>query len=271
MKVSVITSTYNCIDELQVTIDSIKDNNTLDIEWIVVDGASNDGTVELIEKNIGLITKFISEEDNGIYDAWNKGCRLIEGDWVVFLGAGDYFNRDNLLSFLNELSLVNYHKFKVVYGNVDLVNLKNNRLKTYKEIDPNDWSNGRPSLPSHQGTFQHSSLFSAYNVFDSKYNIAADSKFLCQAAVITEFKYIDITVSSMKIYGVSTNPIHILRVKKELEILRAELNLQMPKEKLFVFNIKSYLKYGLSSFWGGRVFKLVTKIYCFISFKEYLY
>jgi len=251
MKISIITSTYNCQNELQKTIDSIKKikiNSIVNIEWIIVDGASNDKTLKLIEENRSTVDHFITEPDQGIYDAWNKACQFITGDWVLFLGAGDTLIESKVGVFFNLLKAVNPTEYKLVYGNVRLLSENGNYIKQYSKVSINDWKNCRPALPSHQGTFQHASLFAKENVFDTKYQIAADSKFLLESMKISPLLYIDIDISNMQSMGVSTDPKHVLRVKRELLMLKNDIGYDLPLFPYLIFMLKSYIKHFLTHY-----------------------
>ena len=98
--ISIITVVYNCKDDLEMTIKSIIDQTYPNIEYIVIDGNSNDGTIDIIKKYQNKITYWISEPDEGIYDAMNKGIRQSTGDWINFMNAGDRFYDQNILSSL---------------------------------------------------------------------------------------------------------------------------------------------------------------------------
>lgn len=89
LKISIITVTYNCANTLQATIDSVVEQNYPYIDYIVVDGASTDNTIDIIKSNNSNISKWISEPDNGIYDAMKKGVVMATGDYVYFLGGDD--------------------------------------------------------------------------------------------------------------------------------------------------------------------------------------
>jgi glycosyltransferase involved in cell wall biosynthesis len=271
LSITVVSSTYNCRNEILDTIRNIRRNLHLGIQWIVVDGCSTDGTIEVLRNNDDLIDVFISEPDTGIYDAWNKSLRYITGEWVVFLGAGDIFLNDGLKQALNILASVNGRVSPIVYFNVRLVNENNRCLKTYTFTDKNDWKNGRPDLPCHQGVFQHKSLFSQQNVFDQSYRIAADSKFLLNVAANFDFRYYDIDLSCMRVLGVSTDPMSILKVTKELTRLRNELGLKMPFFKWLAFTLKCNLKFILIKTLGRALFSLGAKVYCKVMNKDNLY
>ncbi len=97
MKVSVITVCYNALQGIEKTILSVKSQAYEDVEYIIIDGGSTDGTVDIIRKHSNCIDFFVSEPDGGIYDAMNKGIRVATGEWIIFLNAGDVFASNNAL------------------------------------------------------------------------------------------------------------------------------------------------------------------------------
>ena len=107
-KFSIITVTYNAKDSIRSTVESVMKQTYRNWEYVFVDGGSNDGTVEVINSLIeeieskGNHTKLISERDNGIYDAMNKGTVMSGGTWVSFLNAGDIYQNNNVLLDINE-------------------------------------------------------------------------------------------------------------------------------------------------------------------------
>lgn len=126
-KVSVITVVRNDKDHIETTIKSLFDQDYPNIEYIVIDGASTDGTVELLEKNRDKIDILISEPDNGIYDAMNKGIKICSGDYIGILNSGDEYVDSHTLSdvFLNEAPDAD-----VIYG--DSIEVSDDGEKTVK-------------------------------------------------------------------------------------------------------------------------------------------
>lgn len=117
-KVSVITVSYNAVKDIENTIKSVIAQNYVPIEYIIVDGESKDGTVDLIKKYENHISKWISEPDKGLYDAMNKGVKMATGEWVCFMNAGDVFESDTTIQFVfNGFELKNT---SVVFGDVVL-------------------------------------------------------------------------------------------------------------------------------------------------------
>lgn len=115
MKFSLITVTYNDLDNLKITYESVKKQTFTDYEYLVVDGGSTDGTVDYLEniKNSDSRVTYISEKDNGIYDAMNKGASLSKGDYIIYLGAADTFYNDTILDEVSKLLTSDYD---AIYG-----------------------------------------------------------------------------------------------------------------------------------------------------------
>ena len=112
-KVTIITAVYNGAAYIKRAIDSIAEQTYDNIEYIVVDGGSTDGTVDILRQHSNVVTRFISEPDKGIYDAMNKGVKMATGDWIYFLGCDDYLYPD----FSKMCTLLD-DKHTIYYGNV---------------------------------------------------------------------------------------------------------------------------------------------------------
>ena len=96
IKLSIICTTYNSAQTLQKTIDSIKTQTWTDYEFIIVDGKSNDRTLEIVNNNSDVVSKTISESDRSIFDAMNKGIAEARGEWIFFIGSDDYLMSSNV-------------------------------------------------------------------------------------------------------------------------------------------------------------------------------
>ena len=131
-KLSIITVTYNAKDVLKGTLDSISAQRFNDFELIVIDGGSTDGTLDIIRRNTDLISHYVSEKDNGIYDAMNKGLAMASGEYVTFLNAGDYYCDDKAL--FDIFNTTKKEKPTVIYGDINI--LHTDGRKTYlKALD----------------------------------------------------------------------------------------------------------------------------------------
>lgn len=111
MKVSIITVCFNASKDLKITLDSVLSQTYTDHEYLVIDGGSQDSTIELLKeyephfKKAGIPFRYISEHDKGTYDAMNKGADLAHGEWINYMNAGDsFYSNDSLNLFLDILS-----------------------------------------------------------------------------------------------------------------------------------------------------------------------
>ncbi len=121
-KISIITVTRNALDDLKKTVESVCQQDYDNIEYIIVDGASTDGTAEWLNTCLplqGSKGTVISEPDKGIYDAMNKGVRLCQGEWICFMNAGDTFASSHCLSLIGEV--LQDETIDIIYGNVNVI------------------------------------------------------------------------------------------------------------------------------------------------------
>jgi len=171
-KISIITVVYNDVKHIEATILSVLNHNYANIEYILIDGASNDGTKELIEKYSNRITFWQSEPDKGIYDAMNKGLRAATGDYVWFLNSGDKIYQDQFLKSI--FTGMKAPLPDVIYGDTMIISEDGSELglRRLKPPDSLNWKslqNGM--LVCHQSYLVKRELTSSYNL---KYHFAAD-------------------------------------------------------------------------------------------------
>ena len=225
---TVITSTYNCAATLARTAQSIREQAYPSIQWIIADGGSSDGTIDVIKKNLDVITDWHSEHDEGIYDAWNKACQFIDGDWVLFLGAGDrFYSSTSLLDLSKEIQIIS-EKSVLCYGNVQIEKPDGTPRYISRKPHLDYFEYSRPALPHHQGVLHHRSLFGSKKPFDSKYKISADSKFMLQALRLGTISHIDINLTRMVDDGVSNSYSNVFIARHEFKSICDELDITIP-------------------------------------------
>jgi len=169
-KISVITVVFNSASLLERTINSVLSQTYPYIEYIIVDGASTDGTLTIIEKYNSRIHKIISEKDKGIYDAMNKGLHNATGDYVLFLNAGDELYSTSTFQDVFSLSA----NADVYYGNTKIMDEQGNELGDRRHTPPKQltWKSFRYGMSvSHQSFIAKRLLCGNYNL---QYSIAAD-------------------------------------------------------------------------------------------------
>ena len=126
IKISIITIVFNDAENIHETLSSVRNQDYENIEYIVIDGDSTDGTKEIIEKHIQHIDKFFSEQDEGIYDALNKGIHHASGEYIGFLHSGDFFYGNDVIS---SLALnIEREGCDAIFSNLDIVDPKDTLL-----------------------------------------------------------------------------------------------------------------------------------------------
>ncbi len=199
-KISVITVCRNARNALEKTIKSVKGQSYGDIEYIVIDGASTDGSSEYLESLGDKIDILVSEPDRGIYDAMNKGIARASGEWLIFMNAGDTFASDNTLDSIFS-SPDDYSGYGIIYGDV---------IKTGIDGIPRR-KKAEPPHNSHRMFFCHqSSLIRRTDAlstpFDTRYRMSAD---LCQMKTLLKkegkFKQIGMPIAVFDTSGVSNS------------------------------------------------------------------
>jgi len=240
---SIITVNYNDKKGLQDTCRSLMAQSAMDFEWVVVDGGSSDGSVEFIE---GLARKktlahlaFVSEQDQGIYDAMNKGVALANGKYALFLNAGDVlYSRQTvaeLLSAINEHGNGNKDKPALLYGEY-IRNMPGHRQLHSKAKEPAYIYHGLPT--SHQAIL-YPMIFLEKNPYDLSYKISSDYYITSKAFMLGyPLQKIDVVVSCFRTGGTASQNSRLVirdmaRVQKEV--------LRMSAASIFLSIIKRYM------------------------------
>ena len=172
--VSVITVVINSANCLESTIESVLGQTYRNIEYIIIDGGSTDGTVEIIRKYNDRIAYWLSEPDTGIYDAMNKGTVLASGEWVLFMNAGDiFYESDTVTNIFSR----NYEEADFIYGNNEIIYSRDLSV-IRKALDIRELWKGM--IVNHQCMFVKRSLMQKYP-FNLEYKIGADYDFIYSA------------------------------------------------------------------------------------------
>jgi len=207
LKVSIITVTYNSGATLQHTIDSIAYQDYPNIEYIIVDGNSSDDTVAIIQSNLGVVSKMISESDTGLYDAMNKGIKMATGDIVGILNSDDFYHRTDAISTI--VAGFADKKTLCVFADIRFVN-GDNLEKTVRYYSSQKFNLGAFSwgfMPAHPTFFTYRVNFEEYGYYNTSYRIAADFELLVRFLYRHKlsYKYIPIDLLKMRFGGLSTS------------------------------------------------------------------
>jgi glycosyltransferase involved in cell wall biosynthesis len=231
MRLSVITVNYNNAEGLQKTISSVLSQTWKDFEYIIIDGASTDESLEIIKKYSSQRLagfpaeqfKWISEPDTGIYNAMNKGIRMSKGEYLHFLNSGDWLVNDKVYERLNPLTS---WKADVIYGNKIEVYADGREILN-KGISKSNltFDDAYRGVIPHTATFTKKKLFKRFGLFDETFRIVSDTAFYLKAIGLGQgsSEYIDCTISYFDMQGISKNPSNIALRKKELKESRNKI------------------------------------------------
>lgn len=238
---SIITVTYNAKAVLEDTINSLLSQTCPDYEFIVIDGASKDGTVDILNKYKSQITTYISEPDKGIFDAMNKGIKLATGKWLYFLNAGDKFASDNILQIIKDNYLAD--EKKIVCGKVQVVD--NIKHITHNQFYPRFKVQGNNFRKMFVSALCHQSLFitrDAYNIaggFNANFKVFADFDTVIKILQKGyQLNYIDKLIGFYDINGGSASWRNARKLYHEKELILSHAG----QKKNFPLNVLGLLK-----------------------------
>jgi glycosyltransferase len=227
MKVSIITATYNSSESIKRTLDSIASQDYKNIEHIIIDGGSTDDTLEIVKKHHNQISKIISEKDNGIYDALNKGLKIATGDVIGFLNSDDYFSSDQSVSSI--VTAFNASNPDIVYGDLMYHSVVNNKIKTIRYWKSNPFE--AKSLffgwmPPHPTIYCKREVYETYGDFNSNLKISADYDFILRVFKLSNLtkKHVPKVIVNMQMGGASNGSIKNLFVKTKEDYIVVKAN-----------------------------------------------
>ena len=234
MLISIITINYNNHLGLECTVESVQNQTYTNFEHIIIDGGSADGSKEYLESQNDKINYWISEPDNGIYNAMNKGIKVAKGEYLFFLNSGDDFvNSKALQSIVQSLSGED-----IIYFNINQVSNRE-EIKVKRVPSELSFSYLYHDLPPHQSTFIKKKLFNDYGNYDESLKIVADWKFLILALLKynATYKHVDKVFTNFYLGGVSSN-------SESFKLMQAEREIVLNKEFPILLNDLKY-KYTL--------------------------
>ncbi len=249
MKVTIITAVLNGRDSIEDCILSILNQDYPDIEHIIIDGGSSDDTLDIIKKYEGRISSVISENDNGMYEALNKGITMATGDIVGILNSDDFYSTNTVISDVIE----EFRKTKVDSVFADLVFVKKNDhqkiVRYYRSSNFNTNKFAYGWMPAHPTFFTKRVIYKKYGVFKTDYRIASDFELMVRflATHGISYSYIPKVLVKMRMGGISTKNL------KSNWILNKEILRACTENGIKTDMIKIFSKYS------SKIFQLIHK------------
>ena len=222
MKVSIITVVRNNQATIAHTIDSVLSQDYPEIEYIVIDGASDDATIDIIKSYGDKINRFISEPDKGMYDAMNKGLKIATGNIIGLLNSDDFYENDRVISDVVEEFM--RKKTDLVFSDIVFVHSRNIRqvIRYYssEKFNPEKFSWGW--MPAHTSCFLKREVYEKYGYFRTDYQIAADYELLLRFIKIHQisYSYIPKVLVRMRTGGASNKNLRCRWISNQ-EVLKA--------------------------------------------------
>ncbi len=230
--ISIITVTYNAVNSVDTTIRNILNQTYKWYELVIIDGGSTDGTVQIIQEYNDKLSYWISENDNGVYDAMNKGISHSHGDWVIFMNSGDLFATNSVLEDVFSKNKIKSY-ISILYGNT----IVKNTSKII--IPPAALKKGFFHFETicHQSIFFRREAFNTIGYFNTQFKIVADRAWLLKSSIMKlPSQYLPINICIWDQNGFSTRN-SVLSIKENLLLQRFYFN---PFERFLLPWIQRY-------------------------------
>lgn len=217
MQLTLITATFNSESNITTCLDSIVNQDYDNLEHLIIDGKSSDNTLGIVKsyQEKYPCIKYISEKDQGIYDALNKGIKLAKGDVIGFIHSDDFLFADNIIS--NIISLMTTKKLDGVYGDLQYVDKHDTTkvLRNWKSSEFNRTSLKKGWMPPHPTLFLKKEVYDKHGLFDLTYKISADYDYILRIFSDSQLKfgYMPKVITRMKIGGTSNRSLRNIITK----------------------------------------------------------
>lgn len=202
-KISVITIVRNGMPFVAQTIDSVLGQSYRDSEYIVIDGGSTDGTIDVVKSHESEITKWISEKDEGIADAFNKGLSFATGDYILFLNSDDSLANANVLDDMARKIAENEFP-ALIYGDYNILKRNSGEFLYHGMVKLSHKGLVHGQVLPHPCLFTHRSYFDKYGGFDPRFRIAMDYEWLLRGGLIERIVHVPLLISNIRDGGIST-------------------------------------------------------------------
>lgn len=207
MKISIITVCYNSAETISHTLRSVREQTYKNIEHIIIDGGSRDNTLQVVASEGKHVAKLVSERDNGIYDAMNKGVQLATGDVIAFLNADDYYKDSDVVTHVAQAMQV--EQLDALYGDAEFFRPEQRDAVVRRYNSGRFTVNGLGWgwMPAHPALFVRRALFERYGMFRTDYRIAGDFEFIARVFKHRELhhRHLPQVLVRMQLGGVSTS------------------------------------------------------------------
>lgn len=239
-KVSLITATWNSEETIADTLRSVAVQTYPDIEHIVVDGGSKDGTMAIVAREGAHVARAVSEPDKGIYDAYNRGLRLATGEVIGFINSDDFYCSDNVIAQVAEA--FEDPEIEAVYADLVYVDQKDTSkiLRHWRGRQLDDRQLRRGFVPAHPTLFLRRSVYDKAGEFDLNYRLAADHEFMLRILYTHKVKarYVPRIWVRMRVGGATGASLaNIKKQNKEIRDAQRQHGISYPRSRFVLFKL----------------------------------
>ena len=214
--ITIVIATYNSELTLSKCLDSIVAQKCELVELIIVDGDSTDRTLEILKRYESNVDILVSETDEGIYDAWNKGLSLAEGSWIMFVGSDDELRPDCIKRYKQQIEVDSDYDY--ISGRIMLINEMGDELREFGQSYDWDVFKTRMSL-AHVSSLHNRRLYEIYGRYDISYKICGDYELLLRPKENLKAKFVDQLFANMAIGGISFGSFDALSEARNAKLL----------------------------------------------------
>lgn len=260
MKLSIITINRNNEQGLRETMESVVSQTFTDFEYIIIDGASADGSVEVIKEFSNHIHYWVSEPDKGIYNAMNKGIVKAQGEYLLFLNSGDYLANAEVLKTI----FVNHQpEADIIGANVLFTASEIHAERLLKSPEQLRASRLMIDYLPHQGCFLRRDLFTDIHLYDETFRYISDWAFFLESILIhgASYEHLDTVVSLCDSTGISSQPDNVSQMEKE--------RVRFLKEKLPLYSDDYHELENARKFFSSRQYQRFQQVEQSLFFKLY--
>lgn len=242
MNISIITVTYNCAHVVADCLDSVAGQTHADVEHVVIDGASTDGTSDVLQAHRDSLAVLVSEPDGGIYDAMNKGITLATGDIIGFLNSDDFYAGHTVLSTVAKV-FESDPTLDACYSDLIYVDLVDTfrTVRYWQSSDSQSNSFAKGWMPPHPTFFVRRSVYERYGVFNLDYRIAADVELMMRFLEFYKIRvrYVPEVWVKMRLGGTTNKSFKNIWIQNQ-EVLRALKEHNLPVNAFLFFARKLF-------------------------------
>ena len=253
-RITVVTPSYNQAEFLERTIRSVLDQNYTNLEYIIVDGGSTDGSVDIIRKYESQLSWWVSEPDNGQADAINKGLSRATGDWLAWQNSDDVYSPGAFADLV--ASAKKYPLAGFIVGNISLIDASDRLIRDLRYITPNyNALRAEGMLLANQAAFWRRSMQVELGPIDDRLHYLFDYEWFLRLAVHTKGVHIGRTWGALRRHDATKTSTQAAAFQDEMK--RVLSGREMPTWQIGIYKLRRYalliaqghLKYALRGFW----------------------